>query len=384
VRNMNSTPFRSAAFITLAVVAAVLLALAGRTSGQMPRMSHVQEEPEGVKSGNVSLEVGVSDRSGNGLKSLAEKDFTVYEDGVKQRIVRFSPIQAPFNVLLLLDLSGSTENEIGLMKSASEEFVSDLRGGERVAVATFSNGGQMVADFEDDRKVTRQKIEGISIPAATEGQRYTADSGTSFYDALDFAIKSSPLAQAEGRKAVICISDGVDSSSTLKYSDVAVELEKSGTTLYFLALDTEKENLSLVLKDPNDPDYANFSRSQLERYFDRFEPDPYAPDRQIPRNQLSRELRTKVNAGLYEIARQQMTQMAEHTGGKVYPVSGASDLPPAFKQVVTDLRSQYSIEYHTSNPAHDGLWRTIRVDVDVPGAIVHTRSGYLASAQEFR
>ncbi|HEY6328854.1 MAG TPA: VWA domain-containing protein [Blastocatellia bacterium] len=381
---MNSTPFRSAAFVTLAVVAALLLALAGRSSGQMPHMSHVQDEPIGVRSGNVSMEVSVSDRTGNSLKSLTEKDFAVYEDGVKQRIVRFSQTQAPFNVMLLLDLSGSTEKDIDLMKSASDEFVSDLRAGERVAVATFSNGGQMVADFQDDRKETKRKIAGISIPAATEGERYTVDSGTSFYDALDFAIKSSPLAQVEGRKALVCITDGVDSSSTLKYSDVAGELRKSNTTLYFLALDTEKENLNLVLKDPSDRDYANFSRSQLNRYFDRFEPDPYAPDRQIPRNELSKAILAKINAGLYEIARQQMAQMAEHTGGKVYPVNGVADLPAAFKQVITDLRAQYSIEYHASNPAHDGLWRAIRVEVDVPGAIVHARSGYLASAQEFR
>lgn len=337
-----------------------------------------QDNPVGSNHGLVSLDVAVTGKDGQPIKDLTRNDFTIYEDGSKQTITRFSQTDAPFAILLLLDLSGSTDSQVALMKSAADKFISQVHSDDLVAVATFSNGGQFVADFQDDRKEARKKVSQIATPAGTQEERYTVDTGTSFYDALDFAVKASPLSEVEGRKAVVCISDGVDSTSSLRYSDIAGEMERSETALYFLELNTEQENLGLVLRSPSDPNYANFSRSQLQRYFDHFEPDPYAPDRQLSRSALPASLRTKINAGLYEIARQELGQMAEHTGGKVYPVNSLQDLSGVAEKVASDLRSQYSIAYRTTNHTNDGKWRTIRVEVNRPGAVVHTRSGYRA------
>jgi VWFA-related protein len=369
---------RTAVIVALVAAAPAIVGLASASSGGEGPGRQVPDKPARVKSGFVSLDVGVSSKDGQTLKNLPKDDFTVYEDGVKQSITKFSQTDAPFTVLLLLDLSGSTAGQIALMKSAADGFLAHLRSSDSVGVATFSNGGEIIADFQDDRKEIRRKVSAIATPEGNDEERYTVDTGTSFYDALDFAVKSSPLSEVEGRKALVCISDGVDSSSSLRYVDIAGGLERSGTSLYFLKLDTEKENLSLVLKDPSDPDYANFSRSQLERYFDRYEPDPYAPNRQLARKELPADLRTRINGGLYEIARQELGQMAERTGGRVYPVSSVGDLSGVFDQVAADLHSQYSIGYRSTNQDHDGKWRTIRVEVNQPGAVVHARSGYRA------
>jgi len=375
----------SAALFAFFAIPAIL-AIGRPVRGQEPpsRRLGQQEQDDSArikKSGTVVLEVAVSDKEGHALNSLTKNDFTVYEDGSKQTITKFSATEAPFTVLLLLDLSGSTSSEIELMKSAAKGFLGQVRGEDLVGVATFSNGGEIAADFDDERGEIKRKIDHIAPPAGYEDAHNTVDTGTSFYDALNFAVDASPLSQVEGRKAVVCITDGVDSTSTLRYADIAGDLERSGTSLYFVQLNTEKQNLSQILKDPSDPDYANFSRSQLERYFDRFEPDPYAPDRQLSRRELPPDLRTKINAGLYEIARQQLSEMAQHTGGRVYPVNGAADLSGIFKQVASDLRSRYSIEYQSTNQARDGKWRTVRIDVAAPGAVVHSRPGYRAPAK---
>ncbi len=81
---------------------------------------------------------------------------------------------------------------------------------------------------------------------------------------------------------------------------------------------------------------------------------------------------------LYEIARRDLRQLASRTGGRVYPVSALTDLAAIYKQVADDLRSQYSISYYPINEAHDGRWRSIRVEVQRPGVSVRSRSGYWA------
>jgi len=85
----------------------------------------------------VQLNIGVVDRQGRAVTSLTQKDFTVYEDGVKQTIQRFQPVDAPFSLALLLDVSGSTINFRQQLKLASERFLDALAPDDRVAVIQF-------------------------------------------------------------------------------------------------------------------------------------------------------------------------------------------------------------------------------------------------------
>ncbi|HXG93743.1 MAG TPA: VWA domain-containing protein [Blastocatellia bacterium] len=335
-----------------------------------------QDEPIKLKTDLVSVTASVTDREGRAVKSLKADDFVIYEDGARQRIAHFSATEEPFTLMLLLDISGSTRDEIMLIKRAAKNFLSELRPDDRVGVIVFSRDVEMIAEFTDSRDRVQAEIDKVASSNGDGNYRFTANTGTSFYDALYLAVEESPLKQVEGRKAIVCVSDGVDSTSLKKYSDIQTLVEKSEASVYFLKLNTEQATLAGLLKPRSDPDYLNFSQSQINRYFDEF--DPEAMERNLPRQTLSEDLRREINEGLYKIADREMRELAERTGGRVYAVHTLMDLAGVYKQVADDLRSQYLIGYYPTNDARDGRWRVIRVEVRAKDATVRARSGYWA------
>ena len=338
-----------------------------------------QEEPIRLKSDLVIVSSSVIDPSGRAIKSLKQDDFTVYEDGVKQKIAHFAATEEPFTLLLLLDISGSTRDEIALMKRAARNFLGELRFDDRVGVIVFSREIEMISEFTDPRAQVSTAIDQIATPSGDEGHRFNSNTGTSFYDALYLAVEESPLKQAEGRKAIICMSDGVDSTSKMKFGEILPLAEKSGASIYFLELNTEQATLQLLLKPHSDPNYVNFSQSQIDRYY--AERDPESLQRFRPRETLSPEMRTQINAGLYQISRQELRTLGERSGGRVYAVKSLQDLAGVYKQVADDLHSQYSIGYYPSNKEHNGRWRTIKVETRVQNATVRARAGYRAKGE---
>jgi len=334
-----------------------------------------QDEPIKLKSDLVMVTSSVIDRQGNVLKSLKAEDFTIYEDGAKQKIELFSSTEEPFTIMLLLDVSGSTRDDIALIKSAAKNFLAELREKDKVGVILFSGDVEMIADLKDSRAKVTMAIERLTSTPGEDGYQFSTRTGTSFYDALFLAIEETPFKDAEGRKAIICVSDGVDSTSKMTYREVAKLLEKSEASVYFLELNTENATLAGLLRDNQDPQHLNFSQSQIKRYFDEFDSDSI--ERYKPHKLFSAETKKQMNKGLYDIARREMREVAERTGGREYPVRSLNDLSGVYKQVADDLRSQYSIGYYPSNDVHDGRWRKIRVELK-RGGTVRARSGYWA------
>jgi Ca-activated chloride channel family protein len=334
-----------------------------------------QDEPIKLKSDLVMVTSSVIDRQGNVLKALKAEDFTIYEDGAKQKIELFSSTEEPFTIMLLLDVSGSTRDDIALIKSAAKNFLAELREKDKVGVILFSGDVEMIADLKDSRAKVTMAIERLTSTPGEDGYQFSTRTGTSFYDALFLAIEETPFKDAEGRKAIICVSDGVDSTSKMNYREVAKLLEKSEASVYFLELNTENATLAGLLRDNQDPQHLNFSQSQIKRYFDEFDSDSI--ERYKPHKLFSAETKKQMNKGLYDIARREMREVAERTGGRQYPVRSLNDLSGVYKQVADDLRSQYSIGYYPSNDAHDGRWRKIRVELK-RGGTVRARSGYWA------
>jgi VWFA-related protein len=295
---------------------------------------------------------------------------------VKQTISHFAATEEPFTLLLLLDISGSTRDDIALMKDAAKNFLSELRADDHVGVIVFSREIEMIAELTDTRAVVQTAIDRLLPTASGETSHFNANTGTSFYDALYLAVAESPLKTVEGRKAIVCMSDGLDVTSMKAYKDVAPLVEKSQASVYFLRLNTEDATLSGLLKPRTDPGYLNLSPSQINRYFDTY--DPESLERHRPRDLLSANVKRDINKGLYEIARREMREMVERTGGRDYPVRTLTDLAGVYKQIADDLRSQYSISYYPTNRDRDGRWRAIRVEVRAPNTTVRTRSGYWA------
>jgi Ca-activated chloride channel homolog len=348
-----------------------MLAVAAR-----PARAQDQDEPIKLKADLVSLTASVADRNGRALRSLKASDFTIYEDGERQRIEHFAATEEPFTLLLLLDISGSTGADVELMKRAARNFLAELRFDDRVGVIVFSRDVEMIGEFTDPRARLVAAIEQMSTTPGSATSRFSTATGTSFYDALYLAIEDSPLKQVEGRKAIVCMSDGVDSTSTQTYKQIAPLVERTEASIYFLELNTEEATLDGLLKDRSDPEHLNFSPTQLARYFDEFDKD--SPERFRPREALSPLLKREINTGLYDMARREVREMATRTGGRDYPVKTLTDLNGVYKQIADDLRSQYALSYYPTNRGHDGRWRQIRVEVKSPGATVRARTGYRA------
>jgi Ca-activated chloride channel homolog len=281
----------------------------------------------------VTFNVSVVDRgTSRGLVGLPQSDFKVYEDGVEQQLAHFESSTAPFNLLLLIDLSGSTRDKVQLIRAAAQHFVYAARPADKIAVITFASAPLMVSPLTSDREALRQRIGTIE----------TATGDTKLYDALDFAMNEG-LKDASGsrRTAVVVMSDGLDGSlpsvhgdgSALSYKEILSRINEFDGVLYSLWVNTEYESLSEKDTQPED----------------------------------------------FDAGHDRMGEMAEAGGGMFYEVDNLEDLAGAYGRVVADIGTVYSLSYHPTNNVRDGKWRAIRVTVARQGAIARGRRGYYAN-----
>lgn len=314
----------------------------------------------------VSIDVQVTDQKGAlyGAK-LTPEDFIVYEDGVRQKISNFAATEVPFNLVLLLDTSGSTRDELSLMQQAARRFLHELRSQDRVAILQFNQQVELIKDLTADRRKLEKALGELS-----------GGSGTAFYDALQLAADEI-LRKTEGRKAIIALTDGVDSFGYSSYEQLLPRLESARAALYFLKLNTEQYTEARMLRDCRDSRHFKFSRKQLKKYYAEFVKGG-DPSQFEDHCQLERMEKMQINRRLYEAAKAELGELAGKTGGRVYPVESLQQLDPAFAQIAAELRTQYSLAYYPSNEKHDGKWRQVRIEIKKPGFSVQARPGYRA------
>lgn len=328
----------------------------------------------------VSVPAIVTDRTGRPLTNLSAADFQIFEDGRPQKIANFSTTEAPFEVALLLDTSGSTREDVGLIRRAALAFVDALRPGDRVAILAFNTkkeGSDSLAAVElkapltDDRELLREAVEGVG-----------ASNGTPFYDGLEKVarevFRDKPSAEMRGRRALVALTDGVDSTSESDFDETRELLKRAGVVSYFVQVNTEDYVEERLMQDCEDYGALRLSRTQLQRYRRVIAPGAAAEDfsnfcrmGQFERMHASRTL--------YQLARAEMNRLARESGGKTFPVADLRDARRAFQQVAADIGTQYSLGYYSTNTARDGSFRKISVQVrTVRDAQVRAREGYQA------
>lgn len=287
-----------------------------------------------VDSQLVTLNISVVDRStSRGLAGLVQSDFNLFEDGQEQRIVQFESSSAPFDLVLLIDLSGSTKEVVKLIRAAALRFVNAARTSDRIAVITFAGTSTIVSGLTADRDLLRQRIETID----------TVKGDTKLYDAINFTMNQIRKdANNARRAAIVVMSDGLDGTipgishqvgSQIPYRETLSNIQEFDGVLYTLWLNTE-----YVAMSPEDTQPEAFDAG-----YDR------------------------------------MKEMAESGGGVFYPVERLTDLAGAYEQVVADLGTVYSLAYRPSNNARDGQWRAIRIGVNRSNAVARGKRGYYAN-----
>ena len=354
---------------------------------QSPKTRPGEEVDEGdivrVETQLVAVPAVVTDRDGRPLTGLRAENFVVLEDGKPQQVTNFATAEAPFEIALLLDTSGSTRDELGLIREAANAFISALRPGDRVGIVAFNNEPrngspiakvEVLSGLESDHQALRAAIEKVGT-----------SNGTPFYDGLarvaDQVFRDPPRDEVRGRRAVVALTDGVDSSSDLGYDDARAKLAGAGLASYFIQISTEDYVEDRLLKDCQDDGRLTLSAKQLERFRQLFVPQGQKEDYQ-DFCRMGQFERMDISRQLYNLARKEMNEMARASGGKAFAAASVQEARAAFAEVANEIGTQYSLGYYPSNKTRDGRFRQIKVEMrGVKDATVRAREGYFAPKQ---
>src|SRR5258705_3670283 len=330
----------------------------------------------------VSVPTVVTDSSGRPVAGLRPENFLILEDGKPQQISNFGTTETPFEIALLLDTSGSTRDDVALIRQAANSFIEALRPGDRVAIAAFNAVGpsqmatvEVLTPLTGDRKSLRKAIEGLG-----------ASAGTPYYDALeriaDEIFREPAKDEMRGRRAVVALTDGVDSASNSDFGMAKSKLSRVGVACYFIQVNTEDFVEDRLMKDCQDDGRLTLSRKQLERYQRIFVPGAKADDYSNFCQMGSFE-RMQISRDLYNLARREMNDLAKVSGGRSFIAANLQDARSAFALVAADIGTFYSLGYYPTNKTRDGKFRAIRLEVRglKDQAQVRARDGYYAPKQ---
>ncbi len=328
----------------------------------------------------VDVPLAVVSPAGAPLRGLKASNFVVYEDGKRQDVVDFSTTSAPFEVALVLDTSGSARGDLPLIQRAARDFISNLRAGDRVAVIAFNTDRKSSQAFAVSEVLTPLTDNRTALRTAIDNAK--TSNGTPYYDSLlqvaEKVFSQRPADEFRGRRALVALTDGVDSSSIGDFRSVREELSQVGVISFFIQVDTQEYFEESLLGDCQIA--TRFSGAQIRRYYQTIAAKGKRMEKAVNFCGLGDFERLAISKKLYEIAADEMNDLAKSSGGKVFPVGDFSEARNAFKSVADEIGTKYTLGYYSSNDKKDGTYRKIKVDViGLPkGGSVRAREGYTA------
>ena len=273
----------------------------------------------------VNLALAVSDRQGNPAANLSADRFHVFENGVEQKIATLQAGDAAFNLVVLLDMSGSAAPDLKHMRAAARRFVEMARPGDRVAIYALTQAMfQVVSPLSADKQALLRAVDNLPAIAGA----------SPLYDIITLAYAQELRRLPDERNALIVISDGLDNQVTG---------QETPSSIKFKNLKRAAEEMHAII-------YPVFLLSGQ-----------------------------RFKQGWSDSARDRMEDLARASGGRLFPARDISDLDPVFPLIEADLRSVYSLGYYPDNQNFDGSWRAVEVSVDEPDVTVRARPGYYAN-----
>lgn len=286
----------------------------------------------------VIVPMRITTRNMKAVVDLKETEFRIFEDGMERKVAYFSNTEEPFTVVLLLDMSYSTVFKLAEIQAASKLFIQQLKANDKVSIIAFDQRPQVLCTPTDDRRVLRYAIEATKT-----------GSGTSFYDGLNVALNGE-LGQLSGRKAIVILSDGVDTSSVRSNAkEILGAAEEADVIIYPIRYDTFD-------------DVRRNRRKDSEIRYDEND-KPYIYERQPEKGERE---------GDYAEAREFLSAAANSTGGRVFKVSTVENLNKAFEQIAEELRKTYSLGYYPEETRRSGEY-TLKVRISRPGLNIRLR-----------
>jgi len=353
-------------FLTLCLAGVLPHAFVGGAAGPGQRFD--------VDVETILVNVLVADASGTPIPGLQKEDFKLFEDGIEQKISHFFPVDAPFNVALLLDTSYSTVGKLARIQDSAIEFVRKIHPDDEVMVISFDDDIYLDTDF------TRNKPE---VERAIKGTRTGGD--TQLFEAVYVALEK--IEEQPHRKVLVLFTDGIDSASGSGPGETIDLAREADVSIYTIFFDTEEDALRRVdnpMPIPGGPAGTPGSipgRNPGPLGFPTPSPFPVPMPQPTPRRDPGEfppiESRREEIQAAYRGAKHYLSELAEVTGGVRFDSAGnLSDLSDAFEKISEEMRSLYSIAYVPDSLKRDGGFREIKVTVGVSEARVRARKGY--------
>ena len=281
----------------------------------------------------IRLNASVTDRYGRAVAGLAPRDFSVTENGEPREVTEVAETRAPFNLVLLLDVSGSVEERLDFIRKAALAFVNTVGPQDRVAVVSFRDDVQLISEFTTDKQLLAQRLNDIEAGGAT-----------ALYDSLAYTLVHTLRPLRGERTAVVVLSDGDDNRSFIPFSEVLEATIESGALVYPLYI-----------------------------------PSGLIPAASAPAPQVTLDpVRTRYLT-LTSRAAEEGRRLAEASGGVFYPVTRLDELQRAYDDVVAQLRTAYTLSY--ASAAEGPQQRRVRVRVNRDGAAVRLSPAVSAASQ---
>jgi VWFA-related protein len=287
-----------------------------------------EDEVIRVKTTLITSPVLVIGRNGKYVPKLSREDFHVFEEGVEQKLSYFAPVDRPFTLALLIDTSRSALFELRNIQDAAISLVNQMRPNDQALIISFAGEVRLLAERTSDHDKLRS-----AILSATSG------GATRMYDAVDFVLNQR-LAGVAGRKAIVLLTDGVDTASRdATYQGNLNDTAKSDALIYAIQFSTNVlKQAGPVRRAP--PEGSGFSRVDYQRA------DAY------------------------------LHQISDLTGTSLYPAADTSDLDRAVASIAEELHNEYSIGYYPKVKGAPGEVRRIEVRISQPRLVVRARTSY--------
>lgn len=279
------------------------------------------------------VQARVTDRTGRAVTGLTAGDFTVTEGGVERAVRDVQPTTAPFNLVLLLDVSGSVEERIDFIRKAALAFLNTAGPQDRISIVSFRDDVQLVSEFTNDRGVLTERIKDIQAGGAT-----------SLYDALGYSLVHVLRPLRGERTGVVVLSDGDDNRSFLSFPVVVDAVYETGAIIYPL-----------------------------------YVPSGLIPSSSAPAAAATLDPTRTRFLELTSRAGEEGARLAEVSGGKYYPITRLEQLQQAYDDVAAQLRTAYTITYESGADARPES--RVRVKVSREGASVRLSPAVAVSAE---
>jgi Ca-activated chloride channel family protein len=308
-----------------------------------------QDETLRLRAEEVLLNVTVTDPYNHQATDLSKEEFIIAEDGQRQDIASFVMSSVPVNVVLMLDASGSIVSEINSLRDAAMHFVSQLGPADKTSVIEFHTTVELIQDWTAKADEVRHALSWRFKPGMVQTKQGSFTYGsTALYDAL-FSAADEQLTKVEGRKAIILLTDGDDTSSKVTYEQALISIIKSGSVVYVISKARQFINELARYRSKGARVFAGGNAQMADMMVARFEQ-----------------------------AEKLMTELSTRTGGRIFSPLQDDEMKDVYGQVARELKNQYIITYTPKKLVHDGGLRHINVFLSRPGYSARTRDGYYA------